>query len=387
MRLAAPLAAAGLAEIEVAAVDHRLRPESRRESDFVVAQARSVGLSAAILDWDGGKPLSGLQAAARRARYSLLIGRALTIGADAVMTAHTADDQAETVLMRLARGAGPRGLGGMAEDSCIAAGPSPSVRLLRPLLDARRGALRDFLRGQGAAWMEDPSNENALFERVRVRQFLARAEDRGDLRVEALVETAAACRVAAARLEAVENARFAALGGTFDAVGGASIVAAGLEASDAPLIGRLAHAVGGGAHPPGESASAATLSAALAAGAATLGGAIIRAEDGRIFFAREPAAALGRGGAAGIPAATIEPGRRVLWDDRFIVRNLLDETADLRPLGEHARFFALEGERAESRIAAPGLWVRGVLAAAAGDSDGFEPLAAERFFRRVNRFP
>src|SRR3990167_8692798 len=99
-----------------------LRAGARPEAEAVGAAARDLGLAHETLVWTGDKPSSGVQAAARAARYGLLVRRAQEIGAAALGPPHTADDQAETVLMRLARGAGPRGLSAMAPSSLIGAG-------------------------------------------------------------------------------------------------------------------------------------------------------------------------------------------------------------------------------------------------------------------------
>jgi len=124
MRLAADLAREDVADFEIATVDHGLRPGSREEAETVADAARELGFRHAILSWEGEKPRGGVQAAARAARYRLLADYASKVDAEAVVVAHTAEDQAETVFMRRARGSGPRGLAGMAEKSLIAAGAS-----------------------------------------------------------------------------------------------------------------------------------------------------------------------------------------------------------------------------------------------------------------------
>ncbi len=307
--------------------------------------------------------------------------------ADAIMTAHTADDQAETVLMRLARGSGPRGLSGMAEETLIAAGAGSPVRLLRPLLGHRRSELRAYLDEIRAPFVDDPSNQNPAFERVRVRRMLALLE-RDGLTVDALNQTAAASRIAAARLESWENERFHELAGRFDEWGGASIDAAHLAIEDASLTARLIQAVGGGDYLPGANSTRNVLATILAGREATLAGATLRPRQGLVRVWRESAAVLGRAEVSAIAPIELCSGERVLWDNRFIVGNPFDHDASLRPLGGAAKKIAISKDKTEalSLASAPGLWVDGDLVAVPGEGGEFTPLAEERFFRRINRF-
>ncbi|MFW6077589.1 MAG: tRNA lysidine(34) synthetase TilS [Hyphomicrobiales bacterium] len=153
--------------LTVLTVDHGLRAASAREAAWVIEQARALGLAAEVLQWHGEKPTTGVQARAREARYDLLTGWCAANGAGALVTAHSLDDQAETVLMRLARGSGVDGLAGMR--------PSRQDRLaiLRPLLGVSRVRLRSTLAAAGLAWIEDPSNRDPRYERVRWRNTLA----------------------------------------------------------------------------------------------------------------------------------------------------------------------------------------------------------------------
>lgn len=385
MRLAAPLHRSGRSRIDIATVDHGLRAGAREEAAFVGRAAGELGLRHDILEWTGRKPKAGVQEAAREARYFLLAERALRLDAEAIVTAHTADDQAETVLMRAARGSGPRGLGAMSPDTLVAAGPSAPLRLLRPLLDVRRQRLIEYLERAGASFIDDPSNRDPSFERVRVRSVLGRLERESVLSVDALVMTAAEMRAAAGRLTACENDRFAALEGAFDAFGGVALRTETVSEDDAPLIARLVAAVSGAKRRTTDSAALATLQSAQRQGRSTLGGALIRIDDA-IRICREPASLLGRSGAAASGPHPIGARACILWDRRFIVRNDMDAEGVVRPLGQEARKLAAAVEDEPALMAAPGLWVRGRLVAAAGASDAATPLAEERFFRPVNRF-
>ena len=176
MRLAARwAAAAGRPRLHVATVDHGLRRESAAEALFVAAAAARLGLPHATLDWIGPKPTTRRQERARTARYALLAGHARALGATRVLAAHHADDQAETVLMRLGRGSGLAGLRGMDRESPLAAG----VMLVRPLLGLPKAALVAVCRQDGQDYLLDPSNGDPAFARVRLRRQAAAAEDLG----------------------------------------------------------------------------------------------------------------------------------------------------------------------------------------------------------------
>lgn len=158
-------------EIEAATVDHALRSESRAEAETVARRCESLDVPHAILraSWDE-KPRSGLQEQARAERYRLLNSWATERGLEAIATAHHLDDQAETFVMRLARGAGVRGLAGMRKVAFV---PGGNLPLIRPLLGWRHSELEAVCRAAGIEPARDPSNEDQQFERVRMRQALA----------------------------------------------------------------------------------------------------------------------------------------------------------------------------------------------------------------------
>lgn len=148
-------------------VDHGLRPEAATEAAFVAAEATRRGLPVRILRWRGRKPATGLQEAARRARYGL-IGEAMAAdGARVLVTAHHLRDQAETVLMRLAHGSGIEGLRGMDYAATV-----EGVEVVRPLLGVDPEALAALVAAAGLTAVADPSNADADYERVRWRQVL-----------------------------------------------------------------------------------------------------------------------------------------------------------------------------------------------------------------------
>ena len=159
----------------VVTIDHGLRAASADECRAVAAAAASLAMEHTTLIWKGLKPSHGIQAAARAARYDLISQHLHASGHAAIATAHTADDQAETLLMRLARGSGIDGLGAMRSTTQLGGAHA----LLRPLLGVRKAALSAYLAKSGLHWSEDPSNGSATFERVRVRDTLAAMEKSG----------------------------------------------------------------------------------------------------------------------------------------------------------------------------------------------------------------
>jgi tRNA(Ile)-lysidine synthase len=154
-------------EVIALTVDHKLRPESEREAAQVATWMADYGIAHHILDWEGPKPATGIQDAARQARYQLLTAWCRTQGILHLLLGHHADDQAETVVFRNNRHSGPDGLAGMA-----ALVELPQLRLLRPLLNLRRDTLRRDLQQRGQDFLTDPSNNNPRFTRARLRKTM-----------------------------------------------------------------------------------------------------------------------------------------------------------------------------------------------------------------------
>ena len=163
-------------------VDHGLRAEAADEARIARETLRSQGIDSEVLNWTGPKPASGLQEAAREARYRLLFEACRARSILHLLVAHHADDQAETVAMRAGRGSGPDGLAGMA-----ALVEHRHLRVLRPLLGVPRSKVTLFMKARGIGWSEDPSNADLRFERVRVRaegQAIAPSDPGGTRRTE-----------------------------------------------------------------------------------------------------------------------------------------------------------------------------------------------------------
>lgn len=187
-------------------VDHGLRVEAKREAAAAGRLARKLGIAHRTLRWTGKKPVTALQQTARTARYRLLAGAARKAKAAHILTAHTLDDQAETVLIRMSRGSGVSGLAAMARISAVPG--DGELKLVRPLLEIPKSRLLATLRAARIPFADDPSNRDPRFTRVRLRglmrelaregldarrlALLALRLKRADRAIEAVVDVAAA---------------------------------------------------------------------------------------------------------------------------------------------------------------------------------------------------
>jgi tRNA(Ile)-lysidine synthase len=157
--------------VVAATVDHRLRIESRDEAKMVARVCEKLDVPHAVLDVDVQDDPAGLQAAARAARYAALGAFAAREGANWLATAHHLDDQAETLLMRLARGSGIAGLSGVRRARPLEG--ATGITLIRPLLDWRKTELEEIVRGAHLRPARDPSNHDPRFDRTRARELLS----------------------------------------------------------------------------------------------------------------------------------------------------------------------------------------------------------------------
>jgi tRNA(Ile)-lysidine synthase len=204
-------------KLHAVTIDHGLRPQSRSEASGVKRIAAQLGVVHRTMRWAGKKPLTGLQEKARAERYRLLLAAAHRAGARCVITAHTLDDQAETVLFRLARGSGLAGIGAMARVSHagfhgpVMRSARGSPALVRPLLGVAKARLVATLHAAGIAHVEDPSNADPRFARVRWRKLAPVLAAEG-LTAARLVQLARRVRRNEAAIEAVVTAAFDRLG-------------------------------------------------------------------------------------------------------------------------------------------------------------------------------
>lgn len=159
-------------------VDHQLRDAARIEALSVKGWLERVGMPHEVLKWDAGASVKHLnaspQSAARDARFELMFDWCRRLGVKTLMTAHHADDQAETFLYRLIRGSGVDGLAAMSADT-----HRNGIRLLRPLLGVTKTDLISTCDRFNQAWVSDPSNNEDAFARVRIRKIMGALEEEG----------------------------------------------------------------------------------------------------------------------------------------------------------------------------------------------------------------
>ncbi|HDZ75211.1 MAG TPA: tRNA lysidine(34) synthetase TilS [Aurantimonas coralicida] len=302
-------------QFDVVTVDHGLRQRSAIEADFVASIARSLALPHKTMRWAKPAHSGNLPAAARRARYGLLLDAARQSGATVILTAHHQDDQLETHLLARARGAGETGLAGMRWVRDIA----PGVALVRPFLDVPGGRLKATVAAAGMRAVDDPTNADVTYHRVRLRQQLAAGDiDRRRLEMEiashAARRDAGEAKLAATIGTMAAKGEFAASGGTlvFDRAALAAI-----ERSTAFLLmQRAIAAVAGGDYAPGGRSVMRLVDALRGPDdriAVSLGGALVDARSS-VTVVRE----FGRTGIAGLAPADLVS--HVVFDGRFDIR-------------------------------------------------------------------
>jgi tRNA(Ile)-lysidine synthase len=302
----------------VYSLDHGLRAEAAAEVAMVIEAAQSLGLVARGLVWSGDKPETGLQEAARQARYRLIGAAMKADGATLLLTAHHRGDQAETVLMRLAHGSGIEGLKAMTALSQV-----EGVAVFRPLLDVEPSSLASLVDEAGFTPARDPSNDDHAYERVRWRKLLPALATEG-LDSAALARFAARMAEADTALAQMAEAAFAELV-TLDGFGAATVPRAAFHALSPAigrrLLGRVLNIVGGRQRPRALG-QVERLYDQIAQGelprAATLLGAVVRLKGDALTVSREPGRALPED-------IILLPRQRLVWDQRFLITNASDD--------------------------------------------------------------
>lgn len=165
-------------------VDHGLRPSSAKEAQYVKTLMTNAQIEHHTLIWQGEKPVSGIEEAAREARYNLISKWCHDHQINSLFIAHHQEDQAETFLMRLERGSGLDGLCGIRESSNWG-----DLKILRPLLQSGKEELQNYLLQKGIHWVEDESNQCDDFLRVRMRKFLPEFCERTGISIENICST------------------------------------------------------------------------------------------------------------------------------------------------------------------------------------------------------
>jgi len=321
-------------------VDHRLRPESTSEAVGVGRTLSALKLAHHVLVCGDVLATGNLEDAARRARYRLLEAWCEENGVLHLLTAHHRDDQAETLLMRLARGSGLDGLAGIAPVSIRWA-----CRVLRPLLAVPPERLRATLRDQGVTPVEDPMNRDPAFQRVRLRAARTFLAEEG-LSAERLAATAAHLARARSALETMVTATLAHAV-ALDPLGYARVDAAALKAVPAEVGLRAVAAIlatVGGAGYPVRLEQLERLYGSLPAdigGGRTLGGCQLVVKAGYVLVCREAVAVADR--------QAVPPGTRLHWDGRFAITMPTDAPAGLSigalGSGDATRLAAEGGDR------------------------------------------
>ena len=302
LRLAHSWATARGGRVRAVTFDHRLRPDSTVEAEHVARVCADLGIDHSLLTWEGDTPVTGIEAAARTARYAALDRICRETGTIHLLVGHHAGDQRETVVMRAARGQG-YGRAGMA-----AMDFRHDCRLLRPLLGFEKTDLTALCEALAQTWTEDPSNASDVYERNRVRKQLGRLPRAEVAAMSTQIAESGRWRMHAERRTANAIATWARI----SPLGFAWVDwAAWHEAppdpgADREFLGRLTHTIGGRVYPPARAALEAAFVALDAGRGATVGGCVLRFGGGGLWVLREN-------------RAHSAPEDRVLWDGRFIV--------------------------------------------------------------------
>lgn len=327
--------------LQAVTLDHRLRPDSGKEAAFVADVCQRLGVPHAVVAWQHDRLCGNRMAAARSARRELLSAWAQDSAVQALMLAHTADDQAEGLLMALGRESGLDGLSGMPTAATVG-----GVLWLRPLLGHSRAALRAYLVRHGEAWIDDPTNADPRYLRTRARQAVTGLQGMG-LSAEAMAFSVAL--LAQARAALVQLAADFARDKVEEIAGSLELDRADLCALPPDLQRRVIAGairwIGGAPHPPRRRTLAAVLDALNAGRSVTAGGVRFRCGGRRLRVVREPRALMG-------PA---RPG--TLWDGRWQVEGPPGEIRALGPEG----LVQVPGWRAcgvsrDALVVSPAIW-------------------------------
>ncbi|WP_413875527.1 tRNA lysidine(34) synthetase TilS [Albidovulum sp.] len=370
LHLVARLAGHRGGTVHAVTVDHRLRPEAAEEARFVACACERIGVAHETLVWEHGEIGGNLQDQARRARHALISGWARRNGIGDIVLGHTADDQAETFLMGLAREAGIDGLSGMRRSW-----QEGGVRWARPYLQTPRRDLRAYLTRHGIGWVEDPSNADERFLRVRARRALVALAPLG-ITAEGLAR--AATNLALARADLVDLALGAAAAITRTDAGGVIFDLRGWKRAGNDTRRRLLIAalrwVGSAPHAPRAGETARFEAAIWQGRAATLAGCRLRTGDAEFSIIREPSAV------AGLATPT-----DAIWDGRWRLHGPHGPGLTVRALGSDGlracKAWPATGHGKPALVVSPAVWRGDALVAAplAGMANGWTAEIATDF--------
>ena len=343
-----PVTVAGL-RVEAVTVDHALRPESAAEALGVAEFCAALGIPHSILRWsEGPKPQGNLMDQARRARAALMAEWAKARGISHIFLGHTADDVAETFLMNLARSAGLEGLSGLRPRWS-----EGGVTWSRPLLSVTREGLRAYLRGQGVAWVDDPSNDNPRFARVRARQALKALKPLG-ISSETLSESARHLARARAALQGELAERITSQ--VTEIAGSLTFTPADFPPEMLRLLlGQAILWMTGAEHIPRADQISHAISRICAGQSCTLAGLRLRARGPSVTLSREPRATMGP-----VPLGQI-------WDHRWQITGPTAPNLTLRALGPQGLAQCPDWRQFGPRdalLVAPSIWQENQLVAA-----------------------
>ncbi|MEZ5778970.1 MAG: tRNA lysidine(34) synthetase TilS [Paracoccaceae bacterium] len=340
-------------QVRAVTVDHRLRPEGAKEARAVAAFCKTLGIRHDTLVWQHGAIAGNLQDQARRARYALIGDWARMNDIGHVVLGHTADDQAETFLMELAREAGIDGLSGMRRNWT-----DDGIAWARPLLDERRDGLRAYLARHDISWIDDPSNADQRFARVRARGALKALQPLG-ITTETLNSV----------VRNLQSVRQTVQVATADAGDRIAKTSAGELVFDRREFQRLPEEVmrrllagslrwvSGEKYAPRHASLTRVQAAVRDIRDKTLSGCRIRVSETEIRIVREPKAVAG-----------LETASQALWDDRWRLVGPHDRRLTVRALGteglRQCDDWRATGHSRSALIVSPAIWRGATLIAA-----------------------
>ena len=328
-----------------ATVDHGLRPEASAEADQVAERAARLGIPHETLLWQGWDGSGNLQDQARKARYRLLADWAQRHDIPVIALGHTEDDQAETVLMRLGRAAGVSGLSGMPY-----ARDHNGVTLLRPMLGITRQSLRDYLSGLGEGWIEDPSNQDQKFDRIKAREALTWL---GELGISAhslarVAENLAQAREALALYTQESARKLAKVDGGDICIDRNGFRLLPTEIQRRLVVGIIAWIAGNG-YPPRGAAVDQAVAAVDEGHTLTLAGCLLISHKDNMWFCRELNA---------VATETAAPSE--VWDNRWILSGPQTAGVKIRTLAEaglpQVPEWRAMGKPRQALLSTPAVW-------------------------------